>query len=56
MVRNSLKTIEVKGSEDPQAEKNLMMALDIIAEWFADAIIEKAKAEVEQQIRTKKKN
>ena len=54
LARKRLEAIEVKGSEDPKAEANLMMALDIIADWFAEAIIEEAKAEVERDVRAKK--
>ena len=55
MARKRLEAIEVKGSEDPKAEDNLMKALDIIAGWFADAILEEAKAEVERNVHAKEK-
>ena len=55
LVRKRLEAIEVKGSEDPKAEANMMMALDIVAEWFAEAILEDARVEVEKDVRAKKK-
>jgi hypothetical protein len=46
--------IEVGFVASPQAEEDEMMALEQIAEWFADAILEEAKAEVEETLAEKR--
>lgn len=52
MARNKIE-IEAGYSENPQALDNEMKALDRIAEWFADTILETARADVKRDILSK---